>query len=87
MKQNIYAFTVPGVCGKKSKVEVRNKMFLWLYETFLRLLLSKYVCIQRQHGIDLSISGPRSKIEFIFYISLFSVCIIKKLGFLIFHTE
>ena len=62
-------------------------MFLGLYETFLRLLLPKYVCIQRQHGIDLSISGPRCKIEFVFYISIFSVCIIEKLGFLIFHTE
>ena len=42
---NIYAFTVPGMYGKKNLVEVRKQMLPGLFETYIRLLLSIYLCI------------------------------------------
>ena len=66
----IYALTVPEKYGKKNKVEVRNKILLVSFGTFIRLLLSIYLYIprQKQHR---SISFSCCKIKSVFYISQF----------------
>ena len=81
---NIYASTVPGMYGKKNKVEVRNKILLGSFGT---LSCCYYLFIYAYDVKTSSISLYHFLIAKSIRILYFPIYVIKKIGFPIFHSE